>query len=932
MLPHDAATGDPLVSSADQLEATVDASGGARRRPDVALLPPGAEIGRYRVLHCVGQGAMGSVYAAYDPELDRRVAIKLLYDRSDTTLLTEARALARLSHPHVVGVHDVGRVGGVPFVAMEFVVGCTLRQWLGPPRSRSPQEILPRFLDAGRGLAAAHVAGIVHRDFKPENVLVGDDGRVRVGDFGLARPLLGEPIATVDSGRNLLTTRPAGTPAYMAPELLLGEPADARSDMFAFCVALWEALHGERPHGGRTLTELVSSVLVAAQAPEGTGIPAHVIAALRRGLDGDPARRFPDMAALLDALAPARPRRPLWPAVGLGVLAIAGAAVASGLRDAPASCDTSWPAWSPTRARTIAAAIERVPGPTSQAVAQAAVASFDGFARALGDARGQACPLREREPLQTAVIEACLEQRRAAAEAILDVLAAPDRDVLQAWPSLREDLRDPTRCLDPDHARREAPFDSDPAAMARAAPVRAAIARARTQLRAGQRERAQTTLVTEIPELDDDVSLRAEVALARGEVLDERGEVEAGRAAYYDAVELATRGGDRRTTALAWIELAFTEGWLRHDHEAGLLALRLARAEIDALGGDAKLTAHHDARAAIVYFAMGELERAHDSAVRATAALRELGLELEAANVAIHRVNIDVIATRLDDAELAIDEAERIWLELLPPSHPWLSRIPEARSRVAGARGDVARQYALATEALAQRRELQGESDVDTIALAIYCAEVALAAGKVDAARTLAESSIATARASGRADLHSNALMALALALRTAGANEAALVRIDEAIAVFDDPPESPRWFDRFETRADILRALHRDAEALAEYERVVAFERRIFGEDHAYVAITLLDIAGCQHALGQLERARAGFADVVARSARLTQTPPPLQLQLLQGLAEAAPVLGEGGDARALAERARSFAAEHGLLDARVQPEPDAGAYDRDG
>ncbi|MBX7083651.1 MAG: serine/threonine-protein kinase [Nannocystaceae bacterium] len=927
----DAATSAPVASSSEPLEVTLDAGSGQRRRPEVALLSPGAEIGRYRVLHCVGQGAMGSVYAAYDPELDRRVAIKLLYDRSDTTLLAEARALAKLSHPHVVGVHDVGRVGGVPFVAMEFVVGRTLRQWLGPPRSRTLQEVMPRFLDAGRGLAAAHAAGIVHRDFKPENVLVGDDGRVRVGDFGLARPLLDAPISTLDSGRSTLATRPAGTPAYMAPELLLGEPADARSDMFSFCVALWEALHGERPHRGRTMTELVSSVLAAAQAPEGSGIPAHVIAALRRGLDGDPQRRFPDMPALLDALAPARPRRAMWPLFAIGGLAIAGAAVAAGLRDAPASCETAWPAWSPTRARTIAAAIEHVPGAASARVAEESTRVIDGFARALVDARGQTCPLREREPLQAAYADACLEQRRAAAEAILEVLATPDRDVLEAWPSLREELRDPTRCLDPDDARREAPFDSDPDAIARAAPVRAAIARARAQLRAGQRERAQTTLATEIPELDPDaLSLRAEVALARGEVLDERGDVEAGRAAYYDAVELATRGGDRRTTAHAWIELAFTEGWLRHDPEAGSLALRLARAEIDALGGDAKLMAHLDARASVVYFANGELDRAHDAAVRATEALRALGMELEAANVAINRVNIDVIATRLEDAELAIDEAERLWRERLPPDHPWLSRIPEARARVAGERGDVARQYALATEALAQRREQQGETDVDTIALTTYCAEAALGADRIEDSRALAESAVAAARASGRADLHSTALMALANALREADELESALARIDEAIVVFDDPPDSPRWFDRYEARAEILRHLHRDAEALVEYERVLEFERRIFGEDHVYVAATLLDIVDCQQALGQLERARTGFAEVLARADRLDGAPPPMQqLLLLQGLAALAPQLGDADTARSLAARAHAFALEHDL-DTGAH-ELDAGTADRE-
>src|SRR5262245_37690244 len=208
---------------------------------------------------------MGVVYAAYDPELDRRVALKLLHAGGSVEarkrLLREAQAMARLAHPNVIAVHDVGTWGDEVFVAMEFVEGPTLAERV---RDEEPgwREVLDLYLQAGEGLAAAHVAGIVHRDFKPQNALVGRDGRVRVLDFGLARGTGALPPREAEEGPDsgaapgLLVTpltrsgSRMGTPAYMSPEQFEGLPADELSDQFSFCVALYEALYGERPFGG----------------------------------------------------------------------------------------------------------------------------------------------------------------------------------------------------------------------------------------------------------------------------------------------------------------------------------------------------------------------------------------------------------------------------------------------------------------------------------------------------------------------------------------------------------------------------------------------------------------------------------------------------------------------------------------------------------
>ena len=206
---------------------------------DTGGLPAGVRLGRYVVLERLGAGAMGVVYSAYDPELDRRVAVKLVRaeaERGESSAgargrrLTEAQTVARLNHPSVITVYDVGTVGDRVFIAMELVDGGTLAAWRAE-RPRSRGEILELFLRAGEGLAAAHDAGVVHRDFKPDNVLGGKDGRLRVTDFGLAR-------AAKPGANAVPTVEIVGTPAYMSPEQFRGEPADARADQFAFCVAL----------------------------------------------------------------------------------------------------------------------------------------------------------------------------------------------------------------------------------------------------------------------------------------------------------------------------------------------------------------------------------------------------------------------------------------------------------------------------------------------------------------------------------------------------------------------------------------------------------------------------------------------------------------------------------------------------------------------
>ncbi len=390
----DATAAFPDLSGADLEEARLFASVRARLFGGQGTL----KVGRYEISKRIGAGGMGEVFLARDEALDRDVALKLvrphLVDaRWAARLRREARALARLAHPNVVRVYEVGEHEGRVYLAMEYVRGQSLRAWLGredPP----PRVVLAAYLEAGRGLAAAHGAGLTHRDFKPDNVLRGDDGRILVADFGLASLGLGLGPSEVDSSEELEVTsvlepprrsgesgvamspgamtpgamssrteswmtgvtvshtgERAGTPAYMPPEQFLADSVDARADQFAFCVALYEGLWGRRPFPDGDLSERLDSISAGLSptppAESRPGLPRGLWSVLRRGLSADPDARWESMEALLGALegaAQARARRGRWLAVGALALTMGGVGLGAGIQAggteerAPASC------------------------------------------------------------------------------------------------------------------------------------------------------------------------------------------------------------------------------------------------------------------------------------------------------------------------------------------------------------------------------------------------------------------------------------------------------------------------------------------------------------------------------------------------------------------------------------------------------------------
>ena len=327
---------------------------------DEDVLHKGTSVGRYLVLERLGAGAMGVVYAAYDPELDRKIALKLLRAqegrasdkaRRQERLVREAKAIAKLSHPNVVGIFDVGVHEGQVFLAMEYLGGGTLRDWMNA-KKRPWREIVKMFIEVGQGLAAAHAEGLIHRDFKPDNVLLDKAGKPKVADFGLVRlraaGQVGESAApddpdvitqedvvaslSVDETALAALTRTgsvAGTPAYMAPEQFLGRSIDARTDQFAFCVALYEALYGERPFDGDSVMVLAGQVTKGRfrPLPKNTDVPTWVRACVGRGLHVEPSHRYPGFEEVLAALSSdpiARRRRRLL-AAAASMVVIGGA-------------------------------------------------------------------------------------------------------------------------------------------------------------------------------------------------------------------------------------------------------------------------------------------------------------------------------------------------------------------------------------------------------------------------------------------------------------------------------------------------------------------------------------------------------------------------------------------------------------------------------
>jgi len=449
---------------------------------------------------------MGVVLAAYDTELDRKVALKLLEARQGREgrerMQREAQALAQLQHPNVVAVFETGEIEGHVYLAMEYIEGLTFDRW-AQAHVRSWREVLDVALRAGRGLAAAHAAGVVHRDFKPSNVLVGADARVRVVDFGIAVTSGTESAdlgggLSLDGGDSLPrlgslteTGTVVGTPAYMAPEQHAGEDVIAASDQFAFCVSLWRMLYGQAPFAGRYGRELRQAIMAGEveAPPADVGVPAWLRRIVRRGLEADPGRRWPSMNALLDALsrgdAARRRVRVLATVAVLGGAAVVGV-VAVGPNGAVRCGDVRIGTWDDARRAEVQTAFEATKLTYADESFQRVEARLDRIADGWSELSQVVCEAEREHPRAVHDLQrTCLARRRSEVAAVVEVLAAADSEVVARATDAVANLPRVAACADED-ALVTGVAPPPRSAAASVAEARDVIARVDALLRAGR--------------------------------------------------------------------------------------------------------------------------------------------------------------------------------------------------------------------------------------------------------------------------------------------------------------------------------------------------------------------------------------------------------------------------------------------------------------
>ncbi|MEM6293607.1 MAG: serine/threonine-protein kinase [Myxococcota bacterium] len=764
------------------------------------------------MLERLGAGGMGIVVAAYDPDLDRKVAIKILNggdggwnERRTARLQREAKALARLVHPNVVSVFDVGSYEGSVFVAMEYVDGTTLGQRMGrmgrwrdePPPWRT---IVSTFIQAGEGLAAAHDAGLVHRDFKPANAMVTTEGRVVVLDFGLANQADdntssedGPPsVPSLTSGDRLTRTGAMiGTPAYMSPEQMSRRPVGPASDQFSFCVALFQALYGQRPFSGDSLAKLVDSVLTGEiEVPPSTGdVPARVHKAVLRGLSRKPEQRFESMTELLDALRepPASPRRTwLWLG-GAAVLAAVASTVAVSQR-MTSRCDGvetgAKERWNEDVAAELATRFEQVDGEFGRDVADVISPKLDEYVERWTAGRRDACEATHvRKEASDVVLLSrflCYERSLAALDGWLTIALAADKAVITGAPLSIGRLPTLTKCESNTVNLRRAEVLSDPQARAEMQRIEASLDWAATAAALGQMNGLESSLI------------------------------ESGAAAEaIGASLLASRAKVQHALLLT------NTGQAPED------ALKIAKAGVlaaEASGDDLALMAALRGLIYVVGFHMDRLDEARAATDRLQA----------------------VVARNGDDP-----------LYVRP--------LLVVRGKLDRAAGDDAAAIETLEAAVALTEEHDLPFDAQDIEVLSTLATCYVRKGRYDEAEAAARRALALGQAELGKEHTSNALSEVALARVESGRGneESALAAYRRAAAIFRDraPADNRNTIAMHNEIGRTLNALGRTDEALAEFEAGLEPMRRVLGADHVNVASFLSNIGIAQEKLGMYEK-----------------------------------------------------------------------------
>ena len=875
---------------------------GSRPAAESAVIERGASVGRYVVTGELGVGGMGVVFAAYDPELDRKVALKLLSTRGEGSggagaarLLREAQALARLSHPNVVAIHDVGTIGAQVWLAMEYVDGVTMRTWLAERRPRWRQA-LEMMLAAGQGIAAAHAAGLVHRDLKPDNIMVGRDGRIRVMDFGLARTA-GEPSAEHEETLRVVSRHDAlearvteigtvvGTPGYMAPEQWRGDEADGRADQFAFCVTLWEAIHGERPFAGKEHREVAQAVFLGQirEPPLEARTPRWLVRVLVRGMAVERARRYPSMEALLAALVrgqTAAGRRRV--ALVVGALAVAGLALAlawSGWRASEAArregaCEAAGAEIAALWGEDAAAALARQLTSTGETYAATSVQRMmpwlDQWARGWSAARTQVCReaevlgVRDARSLRGAVI--CLEERREDLAALIGVIGEDPRAALPRAVSAAADLPAPADCLDAPAASSREGLAGRTVSVA----LRRDLAHVRALHSAGRYADGMSLVqaLRGAAREEGDALLLAEASLAAARLAENRGEYEEARALGVDSfVEATAVGADDIALDAASFEVF-------------VLAARLSQ-----------LAASRQ------WFHVSEALR------------RRLGAPEDLREV--RRLNFVALLERgegrHDEAKALHERALALHTRLLGPEHPELARTLNSLGTLAQTRGDLDAASSFTARALELSERALGGAHPQVASLLSNLGGIDYRRGDFEAAeRRLTRSvELRTVILGPKALDTVNARSNLALVFAERRAFGRAIPELREVLSLREETlgPRHPLVADSLGNLARVLGWTNALEEAVALARRAVEIHGESSDPNNPDLAHSLLVLSGLEQRQGDFRQALAHAERSLAMSRAAQDANSPEIAGSLVSVGQILAELGEFGRARPMLE-----------------------------
>jgi eukaryotic-like serine/threonine-protein kinase len=928
-------------------------SSSPRASESLSALASGS-LGRYTVLRLLGAGGMGAVYAAHDPELDRNVALKIVHtdivdpDRSarvQERLLLEARAMAQLAHPNVVAVHDLGRIGAHVFVAMELVEGQTLTQWLAD-KPRGWREVVAAFVAAGHGLAAAHAAGLVHRDFKPANVLVGQDGRVRVTDFGLAQagvPSTGAASATDLTACGSLdgeTGGLVGTPFYMSPEQFQRAPIDARTDQFSFCVALYHALHGCHPFPGATIAELAESVTAGSlrPLPARPRAPRWVLRAMLRGLSTDPAHRFPSMDDLLRALQRdpyRRVRRGLAIATAGAIAIVVGVALYP-RSSAPPSCTTDagriTAIWNPQVRQRVMLGFLAGGKPYGPAAFAEVSRVLDQYQKSWTDMRLEVCEAARTGPAQASELVAlramCLDGRLRQMRAMVKAFAGAEGDALHA-PRAVHELPDVSSCADPRALLGVTRPPADPVARAAIAALSEEVADLRALFETGRYAQGHALALPLVDRVRATSyrPLEAEALFLRGNLEYRRAKFQDALATLKDTVLAAEAGRSDEIAVRALLTIMYIESrFLGRLEQAEREMAPRVMSIIERMGGSDELQGKLHVMLSVLASEAHRHDRAIQEAARGLEHLeRRFGANDFGMTSALQAAQSAHLAR--GDGEASRRFAERllaIRTRTLGEVHPETARAYYFVGTSLLMTGRSAEAKAAHLRALTLHERTQGPEHVEISDVLIGLMSQARADGHFTEALSYVERSQAlvekTMSRSHR--FYGRALLRKAQVHVDLGRNADALAALREAEPIFLKSPgdDSQEMSDLRLTRGEALARLGRHAAARTDVEASLAFIDRILGPGARDSADRHRVLGHIQLALGKPRAALASFERAIALFDRHDASVRRLRADSAFGIARTLTALREDPErARELAESARTMLAalpalEHSL------------------